>query len=204
MYSVNPVHFNPKGNNSKYIRSSHPEHARINSYLQDKINQAKDAVAALEKEGKNITLQAIRAKINKPKTTDLFVFAEGFTDELLRHGNAGNYKKYRTIIKSLKDFTKRQELYFNEIDSDFLIRYNDYLKSENMEQTTIHGYIGRIRSLFNKAIHRGILEPSVSPFLHFKIKQGNPVKDRLSFEEINKIEELNYPEYSCKREVTMY
>jgi integrase/recombinase XerD len=196
MYAVSPVYFNPKGKNSKYIRPSHPDHARINNYLQDKVNQAKDVVATLEKEGKNITLQAIRTKINQPKTSDLFVFAENFKTELLSQGSAGNYKKYRTIVNSLKDYIKREELYFNEIDIDFLSRYIDYLKTEKMEQTTIHGYVGRIRSLFNKAIQRGVLEPGDSPFLHYKIKQGNPVKERLNMEEIIKIEELDYPENS--------
>jgi hypothetical protein len=40
MYSVNPVHFNPKGKAGKYIRSSHLDHAKINSYIDGKISAA--------------------------------------------------------------------------------------------------------------------------------------------------------------------
>jgi integrase len=196
MYSVIPSQFNPKGKGSKYIRSSHPDYVRINTYLQDRILLAKDVVAKLEKEGKAITPTIIRAKILQPKTFDLFVFGENLKTELLKQGNAGNYKKYRTIINSLKEFVNKSELYFDEIDSDFLSRYQVFLKNEECKQTTIHGYVGRIRSLFNKAIQRGFLEPGSTPFSNYKIKQGKPSKERLSMEEIIKIEKLNIVENS--------
>ena len=190
MYSVAPGHFNPKGKGSKYIRASNPDHARINSYLDEKIKQAKDVVTKLEKEGKAITPQIIRTKLLQPKTCDIFVFGEEYKKELLKQGSAGNYKKYRTIINSLKDFVKKDELFFDEIDMDFLSRYQTALLSEKKEQTTIHGYVGRIRSLFNKAIQRGLIETSTSPFSNYKIKQGKVTKERLNIQEIKRIEEL--------------
>ena len=190
IYSVIPNQFNPKGRGSKHIGPSHPEHARINGYLMGKILLAKDVVSKLEKEGKAITPQIIKTKILQPKTYDLFVFAETIKTELLSQGNIGNYKKYRTILNSLKDFVKKPELFFDEIDLDFLNRYQIHLKSEERKQTTIHGYVGRIRSLFNKAILRGLVEPAVSPFINYKIKQGKPSKERLNLEEIQKIENL--------------
>jgi integrase len=197
MYSVTDSQFNPNGKASmKYIRSSHPDHAIINSYLSDKILLAKDVVAKLEKEGKSVTPAIIRAKILQPITSDLFVFGETIKSELLNQGNAGNFKKYRTIINSLKEFVSKSELYFDEIDSDFLSRYQSFLKKEENKQTTIHGYVGRIRSLFNRAIQRGVLEPGLTPFTNYKIKQGKVVKDRLTSDEIIKIEELTLKEGS--------
>jgi len=196
MYSVTPNQYISKGKGSKYIRSSHPDHVIINNYLQDKILHAKDVVTKLEKEGKAITPNIIRTKILQPKTYDLFVFGERFKMELLKQGHAGNYKKYRTIINSLKEFVNKPELYFDEIDADFLSRYQAFLTSDESKQTTIHAYVGRIRSLFNKAIQRGIIEPGLTPFTNFKIKQGKPSKERLNMEEIIKIEKLNIEENS--------
>ena len=191
IYSVTPNQFISKGKGSKYIRSSHPDHAIINGYLQDKILLAKGVVSQLENEGKAITSQIIRSKILQPKTHDLFVFGENFKSTLLKSGNAGNYKKYRTIINSLKSFVKKDELFFDEIDLDFLARYQAYLKEIGNTQTTIHGYVGRIRSLFNKAIRSGLIEIGSTPFTNYKIKQGKVSKDRLTIEEIKKIENLD-------------
>ncbi|MBW6501247.1 MAG: site-specific integrase [Bacteroidales bacterium] len=196
MYSVAPGHFNPKGKASKYIRSSHPEHARINNYLEDKILQAKEIVTKLEKEGKSVTPQIIRSKMTQPKTCDLFVFCENLKNELLKRGDAGTYKKYRTILGSLKEHVKKPELYFDEIDGKFLSEYQEFLKKQEKEQTTIHAYVGRIRSLFNKAIRQGLIEPTTNPFSNYRIKQGKVLKDRLTENEIIKIEELDLPESS--------
>lgn len=191
MYSVAESQFNAKAKGYQYIRSSHPEHKRINAYIYDKIILAKDVVAGLENEGKTITPAIIRTKILQSKSGDMFLFCEELKTELLKQGHAGNYKKYRTILNSLKDFTKTPELYFDQIDSDFLSRYQGFLKEDGNTQTTIHGYVGRIRSLFNKAIQKGIIEPGTSPFINYKIKQGKPVKARLSIEEISAIESLS-------------
>ncbi len=190
MYSVAINQFNPGAKGYKHVRSNHPEHARINSYLYDKVIAAKDIVGELEKEGKSITPQIVKAKLLKPKTYDIFIFCENLKSELLKQGNAGNYKKYRTILNSLKEFTGTPELYFDQIDADFLSRYQAFLKESESKQTTIHGYVGRIRSLFNKAILQGIIDYAVSPFNNYRIKQGKPAKERLSMEEILAIENL--------------
>jgi integrase len=196
MYSVTKSQFNRNGLGKKYIRPSHPDHSKINTYIENKISQAKDVVAALEDEGKTITPEIIRAKILQPKTLDLFKFGEEYKSELLKKGSAGTYKKYRTILNSLKAFTKKEELYFDEVDLDFLYRYQSFLKEESIEQNTIHSYIGRIRSLFNRAIQRGYLNVGSTPFTNLKIAQGKVVKERLTLEEILKIEELKIKEGS--------
>lgn len=190
MYSVAKNQFNPGAKGYKHVRANHPEHARINSYLYDKVIAAKDIVAGLENDGKSITPQIVKAKLLKPKTYDIFVFCENLKSDLLKQGSAGNYKKYRTILNSLKEFSATPELFFDQIDADFLSRYQAFLKVSESKQTTIHGYVGRIRSLFNKAIQQGIIDQSVSPFNNYKIKQGKPSKERLSTNEILAIEDL--------------
>ena len=195
IYSVKPSQFISKGKGSKFIKS-HPEDVIINNYLHNKILQAKEVVAQLEKEGKSITSQIIRSKLLQPKTYDIFVIGENYKSDLLKSGHAGNYKKYRTILNSLKSFVKRDELYFDEIDLDFLARYQTFLKKEGLEQNTIHAYVGRIRSLFNKAIQAGIVDIGSTPFINYKIKQGKVSKERLSIEEIRKIEDLDLEENS--------
>ncbi len=193
MYSVLPSQFNTNGRGSKYIRAAHPEHARINNYISKMILLAKDVVTKLETEGKSVSLQAIRAKVLQPKSTDFFLFAQRFLDEQKKQGNAGNYKKYRTVINSLKEFHASNQLFFDELNQDFLFRYESFLRKKDSAQTTIHSYLGRIRSLFNKAIRAGVIDRSIDPFSNYKLQQGSVEKERLSEDEITKIEKLNLP-----------
>jgi integrase len=193
MYSTSEKHFNPKGKLGKHIRSSHPQHAKINNYIVNKIILAKDIVSELEDKGELITAQSVRAKMVEKKTHDFIKYVDNYVLELEKNGNIGTYKKYKAVVNSIKDFAKTESLLFEEIDSTYLKRYQAHLKEEEKEQTTIHGYLSKIRSLFNKAINDGYLKKGDNPFDTFKLKLGRPSKDRLSIDEIIKIEELSLP-----------
>lgn len=190
IYSISPSHFNPNGKLGKYVRSSCPEHANINKYIVNKIIQAKDIVTSLENDKKLITAQIIKEKMTESKTHDFFKFVDGYVDELKKNGNVGTYKKYSAVVQSIKDFTESDSLLFEEIDITFLNRYEAHLKKDGKMQTTVAGYLSKLRSLFKKAIDAGQFEFSDSPFISFRIKQGRPSKDRLSEEEIIKLEEV--------------
>ena len=194
MYSVSPSHFNPKGKFGKYIRSSNPDHVGINKHIEAKINQAKDAITELEDEGRLINARTIKAKMLEFKTHDFYKYVENDLKEFQKNGNIGTYKKYKAVVQSIKDFTKTEALSFEEIDTVFLNRYQADLQDNRKEQTTIHGYLSKIRSIFNKAIREGQIQINDNPFINYKIKQGTPRKDRLNIQEIEKIEELDYPE----------
>jgi integrase len=190
IYSISPSHFNPNGKLGKYVRSSCSEHAKINKYIVNKIIQAKDIVTSLENDNKLITAQIIKEKMTESKTHDFFKFVDSYVEELKKNGNVGTYKKYSAVVQSNKDFTDSDSLLFEEIDSTFLNRYEAHLKKADKKQTTVAGYLSKLRSLFKKAIDAGLFEFSDSPFISFRIKQGKPSKDRLSEQEITKIEEL--------------
>ena len=196
MYSIEKKHFNPNGKLGKNVRSSHPNYKKINKHIEDKIEIAKDIIAELENEGKLITAQIIKEKIFEPKSHDFILYADRFINELKDNNHIGNYKKYNAVIQSVKDFIDKQSLAFEEIDIAFLNKYQAYLVKEQKQQTTIHGYLAKIRALFNKAFQDGHIELRTNPFLSYKLKQGKPLKDRLTIEEIAKIEQLDLPEYS--------
>jgi len=196
MYSTNPNHFNPNGKIGKNIRSSHPDHAKINDYIFNKILQAKDIVTGLENEKKLITAQIIKEKMLKVKTHDFFKYVDEYIAELKNNANVGTYKKYNAVVKSIKEFAESDSLLFEEIDITYLNRYEAHLREAGKKQTTIAGYLSKIRSLFKKAIDAGQLQFTDNPFISYKIKQGRPSKDRLNEEEITKIETLELKEGS--------
>jgi integrase len=196
MYSVAKSYFNPKAKIGKNIRSSHPNHVKINKYIEGKVSMGKDIITDLENEGRLITAEIIKSKMTEAKSHSFFKFTDDFTKLLKATGNIGSYKKYTAVVNSLKDFCKSETLLFEEIDLTFIADYHAHLKKEEKEQTTVAGYTSKIRSIFNKAIQNGILKFEDSPFLNYRIKQGTPNKERLNEDEIIKIEELKIEENS--------
>jgi len=106
------------------------------------------------------------------------------------NNQVGNMKKHKTLQQRLSDFRNNQELNFEEIDISFLEEFQKYLRKLGNNQTTISKYLKALRSTFYKAIDSGKYTSKANPFSSFKIKVGQPNKDRLNLEEIIKIEKL--------------
>lgn len=65
---------------------------KINKHIVDQTELAKDIITGLEKEGKLITAQIIKAKMLEPKSHSFFEFTDDFTHQLKSTGNI-----YRTV-----------------------------------------------------------------------------------------------------------
>lgn len=196
MYSCTKRQFNPNGKGSKYIRDNHPDHAKINEYIDQKINGVKDIITGLEKEGKAVTIQTVKAKLKESKQEDFYKFVQEHINDLEKRNTVGTFKKYTAVLNSLKQYHTANTLMFEEITQQFLNNYQAFLTKDGKQQTTIHGYFSKIRTLFNKAVARGLIDQGDNPFVVYKLKQGKPSKDRLTESEIDKIENLELEEGS--------
>ena len=191
LYSVKPSQFNNNASDFNCVRANHSEHKKINSYIHDKIALAKEIVEKFEKEKRPITSNLIRTELSKNNTTDFIAYINVHVATLLEENKIRTAKNYSTISYNLKRYTKRETLFFHEIDISFLGKFQAFLLEEELSQTSIHGYLSKIRALFNRALREGVIDQIVSPFSNFKLKQGRPSKDRLTETEISKIEALD-------------
>jgi len=191
LYSVKPSQFNNNASDFNCVRTNHSEHKKINSYIHDKIALAKEIVEKFEKEKRPITSNLIRTELSKNNTTDFIAYINVHVATLLEENKIRTAKNYSTISYNLKRYTKRETLFFHEIDISFLGKFQAFLLEEELSQTSIHGYLSKIRALFNRAQREGVIDQIISPFSNFKLKQGRPSKDRLTETEISKIEALD-------------
>ena len=190
MYSIKPNQFNKNASDFNCVRANHPDHKKINSYLYEKVSIAKEIVQGLEKEGKPVSPSMITAGISKNNTIDFIEYINQHVATLLTENKIRTSKNYSTIAYNLKRYTKKDIVFFHEIDISFLGKFQAFLQDEELSQTSIHGYLSKIRALFNRALREGSIDQMSSPFMNFKLKQGKPAKDRLSEEEIIKLEKL--------------
>lgn len=191
MYNVLPSQFNPNGKKSNYIRSNHSNYKWLNDKLDDKIQQAKEIVADLEKKGKPISGNLIRTLLSRPESKDFFQFMKNHIKELEDTRHYSTAEKYHAGLVSLQDFLGKEELMFIDITYDFLNSYESYLLKADKAKSTIHGYIKNIKALFNRAIRSGVIDASESPFGIYKLKPGKTSKAKLDEEEIQKLENFD-------------
>lgn len=109
-------------------------------------------------------------------------------------GTARGFKARLTILKK---YLKGQDLTFEEIDKDFLDKYEAHLRKSGIKNSTINTHIKSFKNIYFKAIKEDLIPKEKNPFLYYSIPQANKAKkERLELEEILKLKKLELPEDS--------
>jgi len=192
----------------KWINSQNRECKALNKKLEDKFNEAKKAFYDLEEKKLSLSLHSIKQKIVNPNTShSFFKFAK---DQLEYYKTSTKYsysfvKHFNSIFfNKLKPFAESKginDLLFSDLTLAFLKQYESFLatkppKGKGNSTNTIHKNMGFIKALYNDAVEEGLVKPQDSPFLSYKLKKTKVSKDKLTQEEIQKIENLQLPEGS--------
>jgi len=192
----------------KWINSKNRECKALNKKLEDKYNEGKKAFYDLEEKKQSLSLNSIKQRIQNPNFShSFFKFAEDqleyfktstkYSYSFVKHFNSIFFNKLKPFAES-KGF---DDLLFSDLTLAFLKQFESYLttkppKGKGNTTNTIHKNMGFIQALYNDAVEEGLVKPQDSPFLFYKLKKTKVSKDKLTQEEIQKIENLKLPEGS--------
>lgn len=159
--------------------------------LQEIEKNANDIVDSLE----TFTFEQFERKFlrNKSDGTNILHHYDQYVNELVKFNQLGTASNYRLSKKSILAFIKASEgkepktLLFNEISSNWLKSYENYMVNENgRSYTSVSMYIRALRTLFNKAIQNGDITKDIYPFGKgkYNIPSKSNVKKALNREEL--------------------
>ena len=87
-------------------------------------------------------------------------------------GKIGNSRVYKDSLRSLESYYKsRLDILFPDIDMDFLLGYERWLRQKNCKETSMNLYFRTLRSVFNKAVERKVAKKEAYPFDDFKVSR---------------------------------
>lgn len=167
------------------VSKKHPDAAIINSAISSMISEAKNFIATAQLQKKPLRIELIG------KERDSFSF-----NEFLQHKRKQYVQKEQHVIArkvnrfdlDLKDCFKR-ELYFDDLNADLLHEFESYLiKKENVNNTR-HKKFKFLQELYTQAVEAGKANLP-NPFKAYKIAKKPVKKDKLTKEEIARIESL--------------
>ena len=171
------------------VKPKHPNSARLNSYLINKLSEIQDQVFHNETIQKSTTSRQLRDHAFGKKPSDFFSFAEQALEESKKSDKVGTYDKNKSIILKLQTYCKGRSIAFQDIDLGFLNKYESYLKNHlGNSVNTITNNFKYLRKLFNDAYKQELIEHQVNPFLKYKMKQEKTEKTYLSEEELTALE----------------
>ncbi|MBT0811059.1 site-specific integrase [Litoribacter ruber] len=183
----------------EYQRISHKaENIRLNKFERE-IKGAIEALQQLYKVKAEslpiFTFDSLEASllITKGDNLNLFFHFEQEIQSLKQERRISTASSHSLTVKSLKTFMESEgrknvsKLLFQEVDKDFLSRYEDWMiRVKEKSSTTVGIYTRNIRTIFNKAIHEKTIPGDIYPFGQKKyiIPSSKKVNKALNKEEL--------------------
>ncbi len=126
----------------------------------------------------------------KNSLNDLF---QEYIQELNQKGQVKTSMIYQTASNSINSFHKGVQLV--EISPEWLGAYSSYLVKKSLTSTSISIYFRCLRSIYNRAMKKNLINRDLYPFTDFVIPSSRNKKKALNLEQIGKIMSYNPNDY---------
>ena len=157
------------------LKKSHRDYKQINTLINKYSDRMKEILAEFELDERPFTLQDVVAqfkkKSGKQQTLSYTAFHENLITEAKEAGKISTSNIEKETLKSLQRFLGKTEISFRDLSVDNLFKYQSFLNANNNSQSTIGIRMRTLRAVFNKAIKREIIPPSMYPFEKFKVSK---------------------------------
>ena len=111
---------------------------------------------------RNNTDFSVEDVINRFRSPERRVSVTNFMEEqielLLACNKPGTARNYRSTLDNFLGFLNGKKLYFQEMTTQLIERYNDYLLRKGIVRNSLSFYMRILRSVYNKAVRIGLTD----------------------------------------------
>jgi len=154
------------------IKKNHPNSARMNAFLSQKIADAEGQVADLERKKKSVSAKKLKEAIKGKDSSNFFEYAYARCEKIKSTLALRTYLNYKRYTEKFEKFVGTNDLQFDDITVTMLKDYVNYcsttLKNGN---TSVHYSIMILAIMFKEAIREEIIPASLFPFPSIKVKK---------------------------------
>lgn len=119
-----------------------------------------------------------------------FHFMESVIVQLKRLNRVRTAETYTATLNSFIRFRKDNDVLLDEINSDFMMEYEAYLKAHGVTMNTVSFYMRILRATYNRAVEKD-LTGQRNPFRHVYTGIDKTVKRAIPLKAIKRIKELD-------------
>lgn len=178
------------------VKKDHLLASAINPDITARKQAIVNALAGYQLKGEKVTSAQVKQFFVTGVTgSNIFEFVEGYIKEVKHKRKGGTLSNYKKHLQVLEDFHGSRALSFEQIDHDFMVKFEDYLRNRKKENgdplggNYIFGINKTLRSFFNAARKRKVT--TNYPFSTFEMPEYvNPEKAYLTIPELDNIEKL--------------
>ena len=185
--SILPQHWDSIKNKPK---KNCPNKESIQKVISNTIEKYSSQILEFRANDKEFTISNIIDKINvntARKTVELLLNDE--IERLRQEGRLKYASTYKELKTSLYSFTAHLNIYFSEIDIDWLKRYEAYLRKNGLGDNSVGIRFRTLRALYNMAIRDNHVKAEYYPFRLYKVSKlhKETVKRAIKKSDVEKI-----------------
>jgi integrase/recombinase XerD len=163
----------------------------LRALLLEKRQKAQYVLDSLNVTTKDSFNQAYYSEVDLVRIKDMLDIKSQFSfyiEELKEQERIRTAVFYKEALDTFLDYKKNIAL--QDIDEAYLSRYEAYMKATGRSKATAFMYMRALRSIFNRAIKRKILNPKYYPFREYSIPAARKSKSVLYPNQVEKF--FNY------------
>lgn len=178
----------------KKFNRKHPDYIALNQAISEQEQKAEEIVQDFQLNGEEFSLKQFEEKFRgkKKKAITVRKFWKDEMENLIKAGRTGTAEVSKDTFNSFFTYEKNKQLQFRDLNATKLYEYETFLRQNGNQDSGIGIKMRTIRSLFNLAINKDVVDQKFYPFKIYKISKlkGKNVKKALRKEAIKKIEAI--------------
>jgi integrase len=187
---VEPEYWDAK---NERVKNKHPNVVELNALLDRRVAEIKKEISLVEITDDSASISVIRNKLDNRTSFDVFEYADKEMELMFNRGQHATYKKYKSVIKKLKAYVKKDVLPIKNITLEFVKQYENHLLNElNNNRNTVTVNLKALARLVNDIYRNYDLEFNNNPFKKFKMKRELTERIYLEANEVKRIEKLRF------------
>ena len=181
--------------------------ASLKEILYGNTKRFKNIIARLERTGENYTAGDVLKRYLTPSDGEGFIsFAREVIRQMGQIGKPRTAERYTVVTRSFERFCGENDVFLDEVDSDLMVRYENFLKVAGVCPNTTSYYMRGLRAIYNRAVEKE-LTVQRSPFRHVYTGIDKTVKRAVPLNIIRQIRDLDLtlsPATDLARDVFMF
>lgn len=189
-YSIEKEYWDSRKRNVRNSYKGVTSVSKLKNILLKEKTRASDIINDLfdKKELEFLSIKQVKDKIVRiSKYESFFEFGLGLAEDLKKAQRYGTARNYIGVLGTFKTYNNNKDLKFNELNYDFLLKYESQYLSKGNSINGLASNLRTIKAIYNKAIRAGLVKKEAYPFTNYKIRTIPTKKRAIDLESIKKI-----------------
>lgn len=136
-----------------------------NEHIQNRIQELRSVIASFETTGRPYKPTDVTSLFRrKADRRFLRTYVLSLIEELVQQEKHGTARTYMSTLVAFEKFMGHQKCRLEEINTERLTAFTDYMHRLPLKRNTISFYIRCLRAIYNKAVRENLVHPLQNPF----------------------------------------